>query len=400
METRVLSKLNNGAIALIFCIALFGSFFIGALEKYKGVSEKQQEEASNVPEIPESEGDTKNLFKAYYQEIKGFLKPLNAYYSKSSGLKIQLVEYYRSIKYFLGDSPSITVTVGEDGWLFLGSVKSGADYGMDPVGDYLGANLYSQKDLKRVGDYMTNLKSWLNAKGIEYLFVVAPNKHTIYSDKLPGYLSKVSEETATDQLYNYLKQHTSVSTVDLRSKLISEKKNRQLYHKTDTHWNYYGANIAQYEIISAIEKMFPGQIQPEMADIKIGLTPANKDLERYMGLSLTPPTGNYPLSPVYEGACTPIIEPPGATLYDTHAQICEGQKLNAVVFRDSFFFQLEPFFITKFKRSTYLWKDMDYPTLIKYIELEKPDIIIEEISERKLPYIPKSIEEYEQGNFH
>ena len=74
--------------------------------------------------------------------------------------------------------------------------------------------------------------------------------------------------------------------------------------------------------------------------------------------------------------------------------ICEDQELNAVIFRDSFSQALEPYFSRKFKRSTYIWQKLNYSSLIKYIDLEKPDIVIEEWCERMLPHVPKSINEF------
>ena len=69
-------------------------------------------------------------------------------------------------------------------------------------------------------------------------------------------------------------------------------------------------------------------------------------------------------------------------------------KLNAVIFRDSCFNVLEPYFNRKFKHVTYMVGKVNYPSLKKCIDLEKPDIVIEEWVERHLPFVPKTINEF------
>lgn len=73
---------------------------------------------------------------------------------------------------------------------------------------------------------------------------------------------------------------------------------------------------------------------------------------------------------------------------ETHTMVCNTQELNAVIFRDSFFVALKPYFSRQFYRSTYIWEKINSKSLIKYIEQEAPDIVIEEVVERSLPYTP------------
>jgi hypothetical protein len=70
--------------------------------------------------------------------------------------------------------------------------------------------------------------------------------------------------------------------------------------------------------------------------------------------------------------------------------VCDTQKLNAVIFRDSFFSALQPYFSRYFNRSTYIWEAMNYTSLVKYVEQEQPDIVIDEMIERGYPYVPDS----------
>ena len=84
------------------------------------------------------------------------------------------------------------------------------------------------------------------------LFFIAPDKHTIYFENMPSYITKVRDYSAADQLYDVLQNRNNITVVDLREDLVSNKEKSQLYFKVDTHWNYHGANIVQYKIAKAL----------------------------------------------------------------------------------------------------------------------------------------------------
>ncbi len=64
---------------------------------------------------------------------------------------------------------------------------------------------------------------------------------------------------------------------------------------------------------------------------------------------------------------------------------CSGSRLNALVFRDSFFTSLQPFVSLYFNESTYIWERMTFSRAQEHIQKSKPDIVIEEWVDRFLP---------------
>ena len=373
MKERILYKLNSFFIILIFGAAIFIPFSIGIIKKDNEISELEKRKLLQFPETPKTIGD-----------IKAFPQLFDQYYSDQFGLRDWFTKYYKLAKYSIGDSPSKDVTIGKNGWLFLGSIKKDYSNYDDPIGDARHVNLYSQQELKRFAKHMIGLKDWLNDQGIKYVFVIAPNKHTIYFDQLPDYISKVNNKSATDQLIEYLEKHTDISIVDLREQLIKAKDRHQLFYKKDTHWNHYAANIAQYEIMAEIEKIFPDQIQPDLQEL-VDATRSNGDLENFIGINTIE---EYDPQPAFKQTCTPIKNPLDAKQRAVFTMLCEDQKLTSIIFRDSFFYILQPYFSRKFKHSTYLWERLNYSSLTKHIQLKKPDIVIEELVERNLPYVP------------
>ena len=386
MKESILYKLNNFIIVLIFGIAIFTPFLTGIVEKDKTVAEIEKRKLSQLPAKPETAED-----------IKKFPQSFDDYYSDHFGLRNWFGKYYKLAKYSIGDSPSKDVTIGKNGWLFLGSIKIGYNGYGDPIDDARNVNLYSQDELKRCAKYMACLNNWLNEKGVKYIFVIAPTKHTIYFNQLPDYIFKINDRSATDQLIEYLKKHTDVMVIDLRELLMKEKNKHQIYYKTDTHWNHYAANIVQYEIMTEIEKLFPNQIQPDLKRLRDGKRTGGDLANIIGGHNIFKEFKDGNPQPVFEHTCTPTRQPLDAKARTTHTLICEDQELNAVIFRDSFFTALQPYFSRKFKRSTYIWEKSNYALLKEYIESEQPDIVIEEWVERVLPYVPKDIVEFKSS---
>ncbi|MFQ5579269.1 MAG: hypothetical protein ACE5FZ_01540 [Nitrospiria bacterium] len=335
-------------------------------------------ERRNLSTLPPPPGSVKE-FIAYPDAI-------NLYYSDHFGLRERLTKtYFKFITKLRGRSSSDDVTFGKEGWMFLGSIKPGYKRFDDPMGDAINANLFSEQELENFAKSITTTKNWLKNKGIAYIYVIAPNKHSIYFDKFPEYISKQNRKSSTDQLSQYLQEHTDVIVADLRPALLEEKKTHQVYYKSNTHWNHYGANAAQFEIMKKIKPLFPGQISPwrlddgqfEVQSIRGG------DLA---GLAKIDNIKEESPQPLFKGRCNPTNEPSRTKDTETHTMVCETQTLNAVIFRDSFFTALHPYISRYFHRSTYISERLNYDSLKKYVEQEKPDIIIDEVVERTLPY--------------
>ncbi len=379
MKERTLYKADKLILILIFGCVIYIPFFVGVIQEDKMVSKVEKRNLNKLPSIPES-------IQAFIEYPKAF----NLYYSDHFGLREFFTKkYFRLMKKFSDKSSVDDVTFGQDGWLFLGSVKPGYHKLNDPMGDAMNINLFSDIDLENFARSLMTIKNWLSNKGIEYVYVIAPNKHTIYFEKLPKYITKLNRESATDQLLRYLQKNTDVMVVDLRKTLLDEKNKHQVYFKTDTHWNHYGANVAQFKIMSKIKPLFPAEkLTPVLLnDNQFNIVTTKGDLAEMAKIENS--VEDAP-QPVFANTCTPVNEQPKAESTETYTMLCDTQKLNAVIFGDSFFLALQPYFSRRFYRSTYIWEAMNYNSLAKYVEQEQPDIVIDEMIERGFPYIPDS----------
>lgn len=383
MNQSKLNKTYKIIVVIIFSAVIFSPFFIGLFQKDKKISGVENRALTKFPKI-----------NFTVHDIQKFPKSFDSYYLDHFGLRDWLIKNYKMAKYNLGDSPSNDVTLGKEGWMFLGSIKNNYNNYADPMGDVRNKNLFTENQLKTFAINMSFLNDWLQKKGIKYFFVIAPNKHTIYFDKLPGYITKEKTYSSTDQLVEYLKKNTDISVIDLRKNLLEAKKDNQLYLKTDTHWNHNAANIAQYEIMMEIKKFFKNLIMPELFQIKpkygrggdLALFTTGIDSFK----ELRP-------QPVFIDNQQPVLILDNPNDYKRFSYSSRTGDLKALIYRDSFFDILVPYFSRKLKYSTYISEKLTYPSLKMQINLKKPDIVIEEWVERTLPYTP-TFKQYFENN--
>ncbi|MBW2390992.1 MAG: hypothetical protein JRG89_21525, partial [Deltaproteobacteria bacterium] len=238
-------------------------------------------------------------------------------------------------------------------------------------------------------------RDWLAERGIAFVLVLVPNKHQIYPEFMPDGLPRIGVEEQHAQLAGYLAEHSTVQVVDLMPSLLEAKRSQRVYHRTDTHWNDLGAYLAYRKILEAVALALP-----QYAEV---LRPVEVELERYTdkGIGLTSMIG---LSDVYREEVLQLVQldPQSQILMDMKkpykvlereqrplAHGVPGAALpRAVVFRDSFANALIPFLSENFRRVLYVWtRDVE----ARFVEREKPDIVIQQVAGRLLDRTPIGI---------
>ncbi len=134
-------------------------------------------------------------------------------------------------------STNTDVIAGKAGFFFLGNKHNKVIY------KTLDVYPYSASQINMWGESLLDLQQWYESKGIQFIFVIAPNKHSIYGEYLPDWIP-VPDHNLTDQLTEVAKNN-NINLLDLRSKLLESKKTNEelLYWKSDSHWNQLGASI-------------------------------------------------------------------------------------------------------------------------------------------------------------
>ena len=309
---------------------------------------------------------------------------LTRYFEDHFAFRERLVRWQAIVRLNgLGVSPSASVIKGRDGWLFY------ADDGA--MEDYAEAPPFTGAELEQWRHTLQDTSDWLRAKGITYVFVIAPDKHVIYNEYMPKTIRR-SAISRIDELVSYLREHSSVRVVDLRPALFAAKARERLYHRTDTHWNDRGAFVGYQSIIEALTEEVPAlQHRPRSAFEPRVVRSPGLDLAGMLGLTEVLSEEDLVLVPT-RPATARILEPQNPNQRLTHARIvteAPNRGPRAVVFMDSFGPALVPFLSEEFSRVVYLWQDnVD----LQVVQQEGPQVVIHEWVGRALsthdPYNP------------
>ena len=312
-----------------------------------------------------------------WASLAAFAPQLGAWFDDHFGFRSTLVRWYGESRLFaLQVSPSSAVVVGRDGWFFYGDDKAVEDFAqVDPMTADAIANWRAA--ILRAGD-------WLRARGIAYVFTIAPDKHVLYAEDMPGTIARVGDISRTDQVLTAI-QDTGLA-VDLRPSLFEAKSRERIYQQTDTHWNDRGALVAYQRIIAAVRSRVP-RTPPAWtrSDFEPGEDRiAGLDLAGMMGLKRALSEIDLTLVPRRPRRAR-VVEPPGAPPTAEEGllitEIDDPSLPRAVTFRDSFASRLVPFLSEHFSRAAYLWQN-DFDAGV--VGRERPDVVIQEIVGRHL----------------
>jgi alginate O-acetyltransferase complex protein AlgJ len=276
----------------------------------------------------------------------------------------------------LRTSSSDTVIAGKQGWLFYGD-----DGGMQ---DYVQVEPFTDDQLERWRLTLERARDFLAARGIQFLFVIAPDKQMIYPEFMPTALHRMRDDYRADQLIAHMRERSTVDILDLRPALIAAKSSGLLYHLYDTHWNDRGALVGYQQIAMRLHSWYP-QIEPLGWDqFEASPSAPSGDRTTMLGLKDRGKTTMPGLIP-RRGWSAVVVQPAKPDPYGedgTVATEIAGTDLpRAVMFRDSFSSRLIPFLSEHFSRIVYQWQnDFDVDLIMR----EHPDVVIQEVVARHL----------------
>lgn len=358
------------SICFLACIAFFA--IASWLSAPPAVLTDENRKTSKMPRLSK-----KNLL-AFPQAFEAYFN--DRLFSRSDLVRTR--NLFRFKFWELSNAPNILV--GKNGWLyFLGETGSVLTAPEKP---------YTQAELEQWKNVLTARARYFSERGSKYVFVVAPNKQSVYPEFFPLFTAK---NTRLDQLSKYLGQYPEVPFINLKDPLISGKNDgNNLYFKTDTHWNELGAFVADRYITSLLSVSIPA-IQPiALSGAKIGKeTFNNGDCTKLMGL-FGWIKESAPQVKLADQRLEPQFEKGNgyATEISTFQKLLRGgrdvrapynrQLPKAVVFHDSFGEQIKPYLATHFSRAAFQLRQADLAVDLDLVAAEKPDVVIQEVVER------------------
>ncbi|MBP7777618.1 MAG: hypothetical protein KA371_10850 [Acidobacteria bacterium] len=308
------------------------------------------------------------------------LADFSRHFATRFAFRPRLVRWQAALRYTLfGVSPLTTVLRGRDGWWFY------ADDGA--IEDATRATPFTAVELDEWGTTLQRTADWLAAQGIAYVFVLAPDKHTIYPEFLPLSMRLDADRVSrADQLVGMLRARTTVPVVDLRQTLVEAKAEGRTYHRTDTHWNDPGAAAAYRQIIAAVRAQVPAVpvAEPDAAFRLVPRDVPGMDLAEMAGLTrLTTETdlALVPRRPRVARVVEPAHTDPGFATARLVTVVDDPALPRALVYRDSFGSALVPFLAEHFSRAVFLW---EYDVMPSTVRQERPQVVIQEWAGRRL----------------
>jgi len=227
--------------------------------------------------------------------------------------------------------------------------------------DFAGRQRLSDTEMKRWMNRYNRKKLWLAEQGIQYLLVIPPDKESVYPEFVMESWQELSGKSKLQQLMAAYPELAEKELVDLATPL-KKQKNEPVFFKSDTHWTPVGAYTAYLLIADKIEQKFPAVSFKKdftFSDLSVRrCTPRENrcgDLTRML-LDFEPFEETFRKLSTFQ-ACSstipfehPLTDFPPELYRLSRMKKCDRADLKAVVFRDSFLVELEPFLSENFSR--------------------------------------------------
>jgi len=380
------NRLSNSLIIALFLTAILTPFIIWVLQTDISFSEVEKRELNRFPELQK-------------QSIPEFTHAFDAYFQDHFGLREWFINrYHREASKRFNVSGVPDVVKGRDGWLYLSHNSM-----LDDLKGRLG---FSDPEKKVFWNHLITKETWLDEQNIAYIFLIAPNKQSIYPEYLPSHFRSSPKSSRLDELLSNRPVHGGASLLDVRSNLRLEKSNSRLYNKSDSHWNAQGAYLAYLALMKRNKLLFPEiQMQEKFNFIPEWKNTPGGDLAEMIGKKDSTVEQQPVLNTTtFASTLRPIEKPLMNFFRSSQLQVYQTTKTNrslkVLVLHDSFFGILSPFisesygdvlFVNRYQNdatSTFLSEKK----LKELVSLLKPDLIIDELVERNLPnFIPKEM---------
>jgi len=304
--------------------------------------------------------------------LAGFAQDWEKYYGDHFGLRKLLIGGYRlAMFHLLRISPNPAVVIGGwDGrtrWLYYEATAAKNGMGFD---GFLGKAPYTQAELAAIAANLVRLSKLFEDNHTQFLFVVCPDKQSIYPEYLPRDLRPVpGRPSRLDQVSSVAQSVLGAHYLDLREAMRGAKSQGTIYFPADTHWNHKAALVTYQALMQALRQQDPTRVALPSSDVKWETLPiVTGDLIDLAGL------------PAFSR------EPFFAPVLPT-ADVPQGRRRGKLlVFHDSFFRDfLQRYFDFEFQEVKVIY-GAHKPTGVfltqEQLAAEKPDVVVIESAER------------------
>lgn len=225
----------------------------------------------------------------------------------------------------------------------------------------------------------------LARRGLGLHVLVGPDAHFVYRDELPAGVT-LPEQTLAGRFRDRFGDIQGLTFVDPTAALVEARGGIDVYKANDTHWSAYGAFVAYRALMAALPADHGGHIV-EAREVRYRFRRSYGD----MGALVEPEVIVEVPVPVVEGpsraAVKLLFDRRGAAREGWGAWECASGRGRALVARDSFATELAPFVNATFARVDWISAQQALP--FEVVDAERPDLLVWEVAERRLPFPPR-----------
>ena len=369
-------KIANRILA-VFLLCVFVVPVILMNHQSGKISTAENRRLADFPKIYDTSGKLNPNLQAEF----------SSWFGDNLGMRDDYIKLSSNIQYkVLNKSSSQKVEIGRDGWFF---------YTMDNNMDIAKGKYpnFGEDMLADICDQQIKISNKLKEQGIDYVLVLPASKVSIYPEYIASGDYSVTR-TPSDMLADYIETHSDVKVVRLKDALLKAKDSGQLYFKTDTHWNEYGAYIAYCEIIRKMNEW--GMIDTPPADVTFYEGKYHGEMSAMLGDPNLLPDEDCPKSKITEPKAQKITS---GERYDAFQNLlrevgntnpCTTYVNNSIVspkvlmYSDSLFggeWNVREMLAENFVEYTDIYSNRIEQRLVDFFQ---PDIVLYEIGERYL----------------
>jgi alginate O-acetyltransferase complex protein AlgJ len=263
------------------------------------------------------------------------------------------------------------VLIGRDGVLFH---RDG-----NAVEQVTATSLFNAAHLERWIATLETRQAWCDARGIVSRLLIVPEKHVVYSDKLPDGIS-ISQDRPAKKIISAMGAMIGKNLLYPVEMLTQAREIEDTYFITDTHWNMFGAFLTYRSLMESLsrDRDFKALEKDEIVwvqrrhvgDLGVRLDPEQSEIAKMIERH----THGVPFKRVFDNK---KFSRGAVQIYETH----NSNLPRCVLFRDSFANYLVPQLIGSFSRLVVV-SSISYQ--YDLLRSEQPDFVIMETAERFL----------------
>ncbi len=358
-------KFRNTITSVAFIGLISFPFLNGKLKFIKDIENTENRQPTAKPDFDINHLDV-------------FPSKFDKYYSDNFTIRQRLIKYFNQLnlvvfkKYPVPDQ----VVLGKSGWIFMGG---------NEVDSYRGKHRFEVNEMEQIRLELEFRKKYLEEKGCNFYFLIAPVKSNIYSEVMPSSLYRLNNQSWGEQLIEYLNKKSIVKPIDVYNTLRQSKKYGNMYYKLDNHWNKKGAFFAANEVLKRINGDIPTVNILSYSDFIV------KDSISHEG-NLTSMLSNTKLftdsvfevvpkdgfkSAAYRNVGYSVLTGfPYPWQYEFVREMPDSKKPKILIISDSFGGNIYPYISESFSRSVKIFDSWQYKLNEDIVTSEKPDVVL------------------------